>query len=1020
MNIAAFALKNQRLMIAAAFLIIVFGILSFFSLGRLENPEYTIKTALIITPYPGASPLEAEEEVTEVIERAVQALGEIKEIRSWSQAGVSYVFVDIKDRFTVRELPQIWDKLRKRVGETAGRLPPGAGPPRIIDDFGDEYGVFFALHGEGYSYAQLKEYADSLKKELLLCEDVAQIALWGEQPERIYLEIQRARLAELGIPPERIQQAIGLQNQVDESGAVNAGGRYIRILPTGELTDEHALADLFIPSASGTLIRLGDLATVKRGYPDPPRNLLRYNGNPAIGIGISTIPGGNVVAMGQAVEQKIEQLAAARPAGMTLDIIYYQSRVVTEALDTFTTNLAQAVGIVIGILLLFMGWRSGLIIGGILLLTILGTFIGMALFGIFLQKISLGALILALGMLVDNAIVIADGILVRLIKGDERKEAAMTVVRENAWPLLGATMVAILAFAAIGLAPGGTGEFCRSLFQVLSISLTFSWVTAVTLTPLFCVWFLKKPASATTPFQALPYRLYRKSLNFCLRFRVLTLTVIFLLLCTSFAGFSRIPNIFFPPTTQKYFYINLWNPQGTHIDQTSADMETIARHVSALPGVVNVAEFIGEGTLRFVLNYQYQRPNSAYGQLLVEIEDYRQTGKLIDTIEHWLTREFPDAAPYCERIMNGPPVEFLIEARFRGPESSVLLDLAAAAENIMEETGGLRDIRTDWRQPVQLIRPQFSETQARQAGLFRSDLSRALQMNFTGIPVGLYREGNDLLPIVVRPPEEERGSVDNLMSVQLWNSTRQSFSPISLAVSGVQQQWENPIIRRQDQQRAITVQCNPQAGGFAEPMRRLLIEKFKAVELPPGYTMSWQGEFRQSMDGQKPLQKIFPLCLLGMFFILIALFNSIRKPLIIFLTLPLQVIGITAGLLVFASPFGFMAILGFLGLSGMLIKNAIVLIEQIDLLIEEGAAPYQAILDASIRRLRPVTMASGTTIFGMIPLITEPMFSSMAVTMMGGLFAATFLTLIVVPLLYRIVYRISEKTPGSIPENSSQ
>jgi multidrug efflux pump subunit AcrB len=1010
MNLAAFALRKQTFMVVLILMIAGIGVISFEKLGRLEDPTFTIKTALIVTPYPGATPLEVEEEVTQTIEEAIKAMGQVKEIYSTSQEGISFVYVDMKDTYKAPELPQIWDELRKKINDVQGALPPGAGPSIVRDDFGDVYGVFFAISGPGYSQAQLRDYAQYLKKELLLCKDVAKIDFWGIQQEAIYIEFERARLAELGISRDQIYRTLHLQNVVQKSGHVDVDTEYMRITPTGEFKNESAIENLLVGGASG-LIRLGDIATVYRDYMDPPRNLLRFNGKPAIGLGISTVARGNVITMGDSVAKKLEQLKSRQPPGMSLDIIYYQSRVVTASVNAFLLNLAEAVAIVIGLLMVFMGWQSGLLIGITLILTILATLIGMFIMGIDLQKISLGALILALGMLVDNAIVVADGILVRVQGGSRRRAAAIDVVQENAWPLLGATLVAILAFAAIGFSPGNVGEFCRSLFDVMALSLSISWIVAVTITPLLCIWFLKVPGEfeRNDPYAGPIFRMYRKILQTTIRFRFVTVCMTLLLLWGAMAGFSRIPQAFFSPSTQKYFFINYWKPQGTHIQHTSRDMEKIEAKVAQMQGVKNVTSFLGEGAMRFILSYDYQVPNSSYGQLVVEVEDCRLIDDLIQKTETYLNANFPDAEPHALKIISGPAITYLVEAQFRGPDIDILQGMARQATAIMQDTPNTRDIRTDWRQQIRVLRPEFSESQARRIGVTRSDLSQALQWNFGGIITGVYREKDELIPIITRPPRQERNSVENLKNVQVWSPLGQSFVPIGQAITRVRQEWESPIIKRQDQQRAITVKCNP-IHGNAEPVRKAMVERMASIELPPGYTMTWKGEFSESNDGRDPLKKIFPLCILGMFITVVGLFNSIRRPLIIFLTVPLSIIGIAAALLLVGLPFGFMAILGFLGLSGMLIKNAIVLVEQIEICLRSGMDPLSAILDAATSRMRPVFMASGTTILGMAPLVYDPMFSAMAVTIMGGLFVSTLLTLIIVPVFYSIAYNIKWKS----------
>ncbi len=1006
MNPALFALNKRIVMVMMTLMMVGGGILSYTRLGQLEYPDFTIKTALVVTLYPGASPAEVEEEVTDPLEEAVQAMGQLKEVYSTSQAGVSFLYVDIKDTYSTKELPQIWDELRRKIHDAQVELPPGAGASMVYDDFGDVYGVMFALTGEGYTYAELKDYAELLKKEFLYCEDVAKVGFWGLQPEMIYVEFDRARLTELGLSPEMIAGTLQGQNAVALSGKVEVDGDYLRIKPTGDFSSEEAIADLYVGSRD-SLIRLGDVATVRRGYLDPPLNLMRFNGVPAIGIGISTVAGGNVVEMGESIKEKLTEIDGARPEGMGLHSIYYQSEMVTESVNDFVINLIEAVVIVVVLLMFFMGWQSGLLIGGILLLTILGTFTGMHIFHIDLQKISLGALVLALGMLVDNAIVVADGILVRVEKGEDRITAAGEVVRDTQWALLGATFVAILAFAAIGFAPGKVGEFCRSLFYVMALSLLISWVLAVTVTPLLCVWFLKIPEiEGKDPYDKPMFRRYRKVLHLAVHHRVVTLGVTSLLLVAAVLGFRLVPQSFFPGSTNPYFYVNYWLPNGAHIRQTAEDLEEINTHVQSMEGVVHTTQFIGEGAMRFVLTYNYQSPNSSFGQLLVEVEDYREISKLIREVEGYLQAAYPQAEPYCSRMPSGPSIDFTVEARFTGPDKEVLLQLAEQARAMMLAEKDAKDVRIDWRQPVGVLRPAFSEAQARRSGVSRSDLSRSLQLNFSGLAAGLYREENKLIPIIFRPPEAERVSVDNLDDVQVWSLLNHTFIPIGQVVTAVDTEWEWPLIQRRDRRPAVTVRCNPVVG-LPEPLRRKLQAEVESIELPPDYGFEWAGEYEQSREAQAPLAAVFPLCFLGMFMIIVWLFNSVRRPLIIVMTVPLSIIGVTAALLLTGIPFGFMAILGFLGLSGMLIKNAIVLIDQIELELRQGKPSYKAVLDSSVSRMRPVMMAAGTTILGMAPLLQDPLYSGMAVTIMGGLFAATFLTLIIVPVVYTLVYRIS-------------
>ncbi len=1000
-----FALRKRTLMIVFTILLVAAGVIAYQSLGRLEDPTFTIKTAVVATTYPGASPAEVEEEVTDLIEEAIQEMGQVKEIYSTSQEGYSFVYVDMQDTFKSHELPQIWDELRRKVADVQGQLPPGAGPSVVNDDFGDVYGAYFALTGEGLTNSELNDYADSLKTELLLCDDVAKIDMWGVRQEAIFVEFKQSQLAQLGLTPQQIMGTLQEQNRVQQSGKVKVGDNYLRITPTGSLSSEEQIADLLIGSAHG-MVRLSDVATIYRDYIDPPRNILRYNGKEGIGLGISTLDGGNVVTMGDSIQAKLDELAPNKPPQVEINSIYYQSKVVVESIDTFVINLIEAVSIVIVLLMLFMGWRTGMLIGAVLLLTILGTFVGMAAMSIDLQKISLGALILALGMLVDNAIVVADGTLVRMEHGDDVETAATKTVKATIWPLLGATIVAILAFTAIGFSPGNIGEYCRSLFDVMALSLFFSWILAISVTPLFCVWFLKpNKANNDHSHNKGINKSYRNLLHLSIRHRAIVMIVTIMALGAALFGFGFIPQSFFPDSTQRYFYVNYWNPQGTHIEKTSADVAEIDQYIKGLEGVVNTTSFIGEGGMRFIISYDYQTPNSSFGQILVEVDDYRSIDQLLPDIEKYMAENFPQSQPFAKKIINGIPFTYTIEARFRGPDIAILKELAHKAEKVFAESENARDLRTDWRQPVDVLHPQFSQTQARYAGITRSEVANALQWNFNGVTAGLYRENDKLIPIQFRSPEKERASLENLANIQIWSSLQNSFVPLRQVSTGILPVTEDALVMRRDRQRTITVQCNPTTG-LAADYHSSVRDQIEAIELPIGYSMEWGGEFEGSAESQAPLAKVFPLCVLGMFLIVVWLFNSFRRPLIIFMTVPLSLIGITAGLLLTGLPFGFMSILGFLGLSGMLIKNAIVLIDQIEQDLSSGVEPYKAVLDSSVSRMRPVLMASGTTILGMAPLLFDAFYAAMAAVIMSGLFAATFLTLIIVPVAYTKVYKI--------------
>jgi multidrug efflux pump subunit AcrB len=576
MNIAELSIHKKVIVLFITFLIIGGGIFAYENMGRLEDPEFTIKVAKVVTLYPGASAEEVQREVTDVLETAIQQMPQLWRITSRSMDGLSIITPEIKQAYTADQMPQIWDELRRKVGDAQSRLPPGVRPPVVNDDFGDVFGVYLAITGDGFTYSALKDYADMLRRELLQVPGVASVALNGVQREQIYLEVSRTRIAQLGIPLALVYQTIGEQNTITDAGRVEVGGSRITVRPSGEFDSVEAISNLLIPdpTGQGRLIRVRDLATVTRGYQDPPTTLMRFNGKPAIGLGISTVSGGNVVVMGELVEQRLAELAPLTPVGMEIGVIAFQARAVTEAINNFIVSLAQAVTIVIVVLLVFMGLRSGLIIGVVLLVTILGTLIVMQALDITLQRISLGALIIALGMLVDNAIVVTDGILVRITRGMDRIKAAKEITAQTAMPLLGATGIAVLAFVPIGFSPDNTGEYTRSLFVVMLVSLLFSWVTALTLTPLLCHLFLK-PEKVSEGGESRFYRAYRSFLLLCIRVRYLTLAATVGLLVLAVVGFGMLRDGFFPPSTQPQFMVNYYLPQGADIRATSGDMQVI-------------------------------------------------------------------------------------------------------------------------------------------------------------------------------------------------------------------------------------------------------------------------------------------------------------------------------------------------------------------------------------------------------------------------------------------------------------
>ncbi|NIR32386.1 MAG: efflux RND transporter permease subunit [Gammaproteobacteria bacterium] len=1016
MNIAELAIRNRTTTLVLTAVLFVGGIVSFQGLSRLEDPEFTIKEALVFTPYPGATAAEVEEEVSDTIEQAVQQLGQLKEVESKSDRGLSTVTVRIKDQYDKSGLPQVWDELRRKVNDVQNQLPPGAGPSIVNDDYGDVWGVFFALYGDEYTYAELKEVAKLLRRELLLVQDVAKVEFWGERTEAVYVEPDRDRMSQLGIHPAVLIDELRQKNLVADAGRVQVGPEFIALSPTGTFQSVADFEDMLISGASSGgegQIYLRDIATVRRGYVEPPTQALRYDGHRAIGMGISTVSGGNVVTMGEAIEKRMRELLPRIPLGIQFGIISLQSEAVTQAIDGFLISLLEAVAIVIVVLLVFMGLKSGLIIGFVLALTILGTFIFMGPWDVALERISLGALIIALGMLVDNAIVVVDGMLVRIQKGQDSVEAAKEVVEQTALPLLGATAVAIMAFGAIGLSDDSTGEFCRSLFKVVLISLSLSWVTAVTVTPLLGVMFLKPPKqpaqggtseAGADPYGGFLYRAYRGLLLTCLRFRWLTVLVVLGIFGASLWGFQLVDKSFFPDSTRPQFMVDFWLPQGTHIDDTVQTVDPIEAYLRELEGATHVTSLVGAGGMRFLVTYAPEKQNSAYVQFLVDVDDYRKIDDLVAEVEDHLIASYPGVEVYGKKFLLGPGSGGKIQIRFSGPNRAVLRKLANETQAILHADGGAKAIRTDWREQVKVVRPVVAEAEANNAGVSTPDVALAVKTGFEGERVGVYREGDELLPIVYRAPERERADVANLHNLQIWSPAAQQFIPLRQVVSDFETAFENEIIQRLNRKSTITVHADPVSGPASTLLGRIR-PKVEALEMGPDYELEWWGEYRDSRRAQAGIAASIPFFFLAMVLIVIALFNSLRKPAVIWLTVPLALIGVTGGLLATDQPFGFMALLGFMSLSGMLVKNAIVLIDEMTMQENLGSSTFKAVVDSGVSRLRPVAMAALTTALGMIPLLLDAFFVSMAVTIIAGLVVATVLTMIVVPVFYVIFYR---------------
>lgn len=996
----------------AVWLAIIFcllgGLWGLNTVGRLEDPSFTLKTALVFVPYPGATAMEVEEEVTDVVESALQQMKQLDRVESKSMPGMAQITVEIEMTYGPDEIPQVWDEMRRRIRDVEGDLPAGARPPIINDDFGDVYGMFYAVTTEGLSPKEQRDLAKTLRLGLVTVDGVAKVEVQGLAEEVINISIPSARLTELGLPPNQILGILADENQVFLNGEITEGPARIGLsVPPGYVSPE-GIESLRLGTAGNVgQVAVHDIARVTRESAEQPSQIIRQNGAPAFTLGVSALTDRNVVEVGEAVSARLERLEAELPEGAEIIPIYEQHVVVDEAVSSFLVSLGQSVTIVIAALMLTMGWRAGLVVGATLGLTVFSTLFFMSIFGIAMERISLGALIIAMGMLVDNAIVITEGMVIGMARGKSAEEAAAETESATSIPLLGATVIGIMAFSGIGLSPDATGEFLFSLFAVIAISLLMSWALAVTVAPYLGKLLLRAPKDTSTdPYKGAFYGLYRAFLWLALRTRVLVVLTIVGVTVWSVMAFGQVKQAFFPASNTPIFYVEFQMPQGTDINVTDTEMRRLEQMLLDEDGVTDLTALVGRGASRFMLTYNPEQSDPSYGQLIVRVADAEAITSIARRLNRDLPAEFPHALVRVEEIVFGPPAGADVAVRFSGPDPVILRQLADDATRIFEKAGTITNPRTDWRQREILVEPIVDESRMRIAGATRSAIADTIRYGTSGLRVGELREDDTVIPIHLRLPESDRDGVDRLLDLSVWSDGGGSYVPMANLAERFEPRLVEALIHRRNRERTITALGGARGDLTADEAFRSVRTQIEALPLPDDYSMEWGGEYESAKDAQASLGKQLPLGFLVMLTISILMFNKVRQPLILWLVVPMSVTGMVLGLLFTGLPFTFTALLGFLSLSGMLMKNAIVLVEEIDLQRADGVADYEAVMNGSVSRLRPVVLAAGTTIFGMVPLLPDAFFASMAVTIMGGLAFASVLTMVAVPVLYALLFRI--------------
>ena len=1007
MSLPEYSLKNRKVVWFFLFVLLAGGALGFVTLGKKEDSVFVIKSASLVCSYPGATPLEVEQLVTEPIEREVQSMRLVHKITSESYYGLSKVLVELDPATRASEIPQLWDELRRKVLNIQPRLPAGASPVTVADDFGDVYGIYYGLSVDGgFTWAELRDWAQRIKTALVTVDGVQKVSLFGEQTPVVNVYVSLAALANFAIRPETIVATIGQQNTIVNSGEKQAGALQIQILEAGTYKGLDDISNQMLTAASGKQYRLGDIARVERGYADPPQTLMRVDGRRAVGIGISTEAQVDVVKTGEKIIRVLDGLTRQMPVGMDLTVLYPENRIAQQANATFVLNLAESVAIVILIIMLVMGFRAGVLIGSSLLFSIGGTLLLMQFLGEGLNRTSLAGFIIAMGMLVDNAIVVTDNAQQAMLRGVARRRAVVDGANAPRWSLLGATLIAIFSFLPLYLAPSSVAEIVKPLFVVLALSLLLSWVLALTQTPLFGDFMLRVNPAAHDPYDTKFYRAFDRLLAALLRWRWGVVAGVVALFAAALAVMGLMPQNFFPSLDKPYFRADVLLPEGYNIRDTERNLRTMEEWLHAQPEVKTVSVTMGSTPPRYYLasSSVSLRPN--FGNILVELHDKGQTEAVEARFNAYVRAMCPDVWLRSSLFKLSPVPDAAIEFGFIGDDIDTLRRLTQAAEEIMWRTAGTVNIRNSWGNRVPTWLPLYSQMKGQRIGVTRSQMAQGITIATQGYRLGEYREGDQFMPILLKDENIDTYNLTNLQALPIFTPAGKVYS-IEQATDGFRFEYRVGVVKRYNRQRVMKAQCDPGRGVNTMRLYAALRDSvLRGVVLPEGYSMKVFGEQESQQESNSALARYMPLTMVLIFIVLLLLFRNYREPAVILLMIPLIFIGVVLGLAVTGKVFNFFSLLGLLGLVGMNIKNAVVLVEQIGVLRSEGKGAYEALTAATRSRIVPVAMASGTTILGMLPLLFDSMFGAMAATIMGGLFVATLLTVCVLPVVYAIFYNI--------------
>ena len=1010
MNLPVYSLENKKIIYIFLAIMLIGGIYSFFKLPKKEDSPFVIKQAVLVTQYPGATPQEVEKLITEPIEREIQSMSDVFQIKSESYFGMSKISIELQPTLAPDYMPVKWDELRRKVANIQPRLPSGASAINVSDDFGDVFGIYYALTAdEGFTYDDMRDWAQKIKTELTPIQGVQKVYLFAEQTQVVNVRISVPKLANLGIDPNSIQQVLQTQNLLVNTGEIMTGTYQLRVRAEGTYKSIEDIRDQLIVTKGGGEVRLGDIATIERGYMDPPSNLMRVDGKRAIGIGVATGAKDDVVAVGDAVAEHLKEMEQLFPIGMELKTIYPENQIANEANNGFILNLIESLLIVIVIIFLVMGSRAGMLVGSSLLFSVGGTLLIMLIWGVGLNRTSLAAFIIAMGMLVDNAIVVTDNAQVGIKRGLSRYQALVDGATKPQWALLGATFIAVCSFLPMYLAPASVAEIVKPLFIVLGVSLGLSWILALTQTTTFGNFILKeaKPGESKDPYDTKLYHKFENVLGRLIKRRYLTLTSVVATLFLSLFIMSIMPQSFFPIMNKPYFRADLIFPEGYGIDDVERNVIKIEEYLKNNDKIKSYSFTLGGSPVRYYLASSSIGPKPNFANVLIETKDAKDAQSEENKFYEYMVANYPDILTRSALFALSPVPDAAIEIGFVGDNIDTLVALTQRAQEIARKNDMVMEVRNSWGNKVPVWKPLYSQEKGLRLGITRQQMAYSLRSATNGVPLGEYREGDVFMPILLKDADRDSMNLNDIKTLPVYSAKGRSVK-VEQVIDDFSLDYEYSVVKRYNRQRYMMMQCEPKRGANTmAAFSQLWQDIQQEVQVPEGYKLQYFGEQSEQDKGNKAIAANIPLMFGLIYLTLLFLFPKYyRKPVLIMCMLPLIFIGVVLGLLVFGKSLDFFAMLGLLGLIGMNIKNAIVLVDEIGLQLDSGLAPVNAVIEATKTRIVPVTMASGTTILGMLPLLGDAMFAGMAATIMGGLFVSTILTIFVLPVTYCIFFKI--------------